>query len=52
MENEEIPECELCGKEWYGQDNHSFSYDTACIELNKRCVDCFEEWGDEWPDRV
>lgn len=41
MNKEEKIECEICGKEFYEDDL-----------TNNRCPDCFEYWGDEWPDRL
>jgi len=35
--------CELCDKE-ITEENKS--------DNNLRCQDCFEEWGDEYPDRI
>lgn len=36
-------ECELCG-EYFDEENGS--------DNPHRCNDCYEEWGDNWPDRI
>jgi hypothetical protein len=43
--------CELCGEEF---DNSDLMYieQFECIEENGRCVDCYEEYGDNYPDRI
>jgi hypothetical protein len=47
-----LPKCELCGTDWFDETNDSIVEDYESIEENKRCTGCYEEWGDEWPDRV
>jgi len=36
-----MTKCELCGEEIEEES-----------ENENRCLDCYEEWGDNWPDRV
>jgi len=43
--------CQLCGKEFYPKNNDE-SPDCDSIEQTGRCADCFEEWGDQWTDRI
>lgn len=35
--------CNLCGEELTAEEE---------INHDNRCQDCFEEWGNEWPDRI
>jgi hypothetical protein len=46
-----IPQCELCDYEWFDQENLNLIEDYESIEQNGRCVACYEEWSDGWPDR-
>ncbi len=41
--------CELCGEEYKGDDNYE---DIEFIKEYGRCTGCYEEWGDQYPDRV
>jgi len=34
--------CNLCGKELTPEEE---------VDHDNRCQDCFEEWGNGWPDR-
>lgn len=36
--------CEICGEE-ITEENES-------DDEENRCLDCYEEWGSQWPDRV
>jgi hypothetical protein len=38
-----LSHCELCDKELTEDDDKSDN-------LN-RCIECYEEWGDSWPDK-
>lgn len=40
---ERAEKCNLCSKELTPDEE---------ISHDNRCQDCFEEWGNEWPDRV
>jgi len=37
--------CELCGEQF------TTNEDIYSIEETGRCVGCYEEWGDDYPDR-
>jgi len=43
--------CELCGLD-YVEDEENDNADLDSIEETGRCIGCYEEWGDEYPDRV
>lgn len=43
--------CELCGLS-FDADNELEALDFDKIEETGRCFDCFEEWGDNYPDRI
>jgi rubredoxin len=43
--------CELCGMV-FDADTPEEKEDCAMIDVSGRCVACYEEWGDEWPDRA
>jgi hypothetical protein len=38
-----MKKCELCEVE-ITEENES--------DNSNRCIQCYEEWGDEWPDRT
>lgn len=42
--------CELCGQ-YFGDSEEEFE-DYQSVGETGRCVDCFEEYGNEWPDRL
>ena len=42
--SEQIKKCELC--------NEPLTEDNETIWSDVRCVDCYEEWNDYWPDRI
>lgn len=45
-------QCEICGDYWqeFAEDNLVENFEN--IQKTGRCLDCSEEWGDNWPDRV
>lgn len=49
---DELPQCELCGSEWFDITSENLIDDNLSIKHNKRCISCYEEWGDNYPDRV
>lgn len=46
-----LTNCEICGTDWFDETNPNLVEDCESIDQTKRCVSCYEEWGDEWPDR-
>ena len=44
-------ECEVCDTSSDSRDRDAQD-DIDCIIENKRCRDCYDEYGDEWPDRI
>ena len=50
--NKGVPNCQLCGEEWFDKVNDNLVEDYESIDENKRCIGCYQEWGDNWPDRV
>jgi hypothetical protein len=52
-DNEEMPICELCDIDWHDETLYidELRADRESIENNKRCIGCYEEWGDTYPDR-
>jgi len=47
----EYLKCELCGLDYF-QDDEDNEGDYEKIEETGRCLGCYEEWGDNYPDRV
>ena len=48
------PTCEICGVEYLEncEDDASKENNIKSILETERCVDCYEEWGLDWPDRI
>ncbi len=42
--------CELCGDIYYNTDDDYPDFES--IEDTGRCRGCYEEFGDEYPDRI
>ena len=42
--------CELCGLLF--EEGKDFDGDLESIDETGRCLDCYQEWGDQYPDRV
>lgn len=51
MLDKQFYKCEVCEREFEVRNNEDDA-DIDCIIENKRCVDCYDEWGEEWPDRI
>lgn len=47
-----LPSCNLCGKDWYEGDEDELNEQLDNLKETKRCLGCFEEWGDQWPDQI
>lgn len=54
MDTNKLPQCELCNADWFGdcEDLEEINSNAGSISQTKRCLLCYEEWGDSWPDQV
>jgi len=47
------PRCEICDLEYrFGLDEEELSEEEDCILDTNRCINCYQEWGDLWPDQI
>jgi hypothetical protein len=45
--------CNLCGLEYrIGLNEEELLEEENNIIQTNRCIDCYEEWGDLWPDQI
>lgn len=43
--------CEVCEEVFITRNNEEDD-DIDCIEETKRCRNCYDEFGEEWPDNI
>jgi hypothetical protein len=45
--------CELCGTDWFDSSfgEEEIAEENMSIAEEGRCIGCYEEWGDGYPDR-
>ena len=45
--------CNLCYIDWFDEtfDNYELNLENENIRKTGRCINCYEEYGDEYPDR-